>query len=187
MTQNSARNLLGKCVYGGSLDIPLCNHFSMMKGKSSFQISAGHVKFVQHWGQILVRNPDKTLRVFLLAIQSHLYSFALRFLFLQTHATSYNFYSTRKRRNEEDLIERHPLPFGLRNPYRNIKSENSQDYVQKPQRNCIFMNLASGVDCRVELYTNSLKSPSPTKENTCVFIVTIVKFQKVCLNIPSVS
>ncbi len=36
----------------------------------------------------------KVLRVFLLAIQSHLYSFSLRFLFLQTHATSYSFYSS---------------------------------------------------------------------------------------------
>jgi hypothetical protein len=38
-----------------------------------------------------------------------------------------------------------PLPYGLRNPYRNLKSENSQNYyVQKPQRNCMFMNSASG-------------------------------------------
>ncbi len=27
--------------------------------------------------------------------------------------------------------------------YRNLKSENSQDYAQKPQRNCMFMNSAS--------------------------------------------
>jgi hypothetical protein len=33
----------------------------------------------------------KVLRVFLLAYHSHLYSFASRFLFLQTHATSYGF------------------------------------------------------------------------------------------------
>ncbi len=45
-------------------------------------------------GRILGRNPDKkVLRVFLLAIKSYLYSFALRFLFLQTHATSYSFHS----------------------------------------------------------------------------------------------
>jgi len=31
----------------------------------------------------------KVLRVFLLAIHRHLYSFAFKFLFLQTHATSY--------------------------------------------------------------------------------------------------
>jgi hypothetical protein len=38
----------------------------------------------------------------------------------------------------------HPLTYGLRNPYRNLRSENSQDYAQKPQRNCMFMNSASG-------------------------------------------
>jgi hypothetical protein len=36
-----------------------------------------------------------------------------------------------------------PLPYGLRNPYRNLKFKNSQDYVQKPQRNCTLMNSAS--------------------------------------------
>jgi hypothetical protein len=35
--------------------------------------------------------PTNGLRVFLLAISSHLYSFAMRFLFLQTHGTSYSF------------------------------------------------------------------------------------------------
>ncbi len=38
----------------------------------------------------------------------------------------------------------YPLPYGSRNPYRNLKSENSQDYAQKLQRNCTFMNSASG-------------------------------------------
>ncbi len=46
------------------------------------------------WGRILAQNLHKVLRVFLLAIHSHLYSFALRFIFLQTHATSYIFYSS---------------------------------------------------------------------------------------------
>jgi hypothetical protein len=56
---------------------------------------------------------------FLLAIQSHLYSFALRFLFLQTHATSYSFFCallyilyTVKEKGEKP----YPLSFGLRNP-----------------------------------------------------------------------
>ncbi len=44
--------------------------------------------------EFLDENQKKVLRVFLLAIHSHLYSFALRFLFLQTHATSYSFYSS---------------------------------------------------------------------------------------------
>ncbi len=39
----------------------------------------------------------------------------------------------------------YPLPYGLRNPYRNLKSENSVDYAQKPQQNCTFMNSASGL------------------------------------------
>ncbi len=34
--------------------------------------------------------------------------------------------------------------YGLRNRYRNLKSENSQDYAQKPQRNCNFMNSVVG-------------------------------------------
>ncbi len=33
-----------------------------------------------------------------------------------------------------------PPPYGLRNPNRNLKSENPQDYAQKPQRNHTFMN-----------------------------------------------
>jgi hypothetical protein len=91
----------------------------------------------------------KVLRVFLLAIHSHLYSFALRFLFLQTYATSYSFYSLvivhckGERRKTKPDRKLHPLPYGLRNLYRHLKSGNSQDYVQKPQRNCMFMNSAS--------------------------------------------
>jgi hypothetical protein len=27
----------------------------------------------------------------------------------------------------------YPFPYGLRNPYRNLKSENSQDYAEKTQ------------------------------------------------------
>jgi hypothetical protein len=33
----------------------------------------------------------------------------------------------------------HPLSYGLRNPYRNLKSENSKDSAQKPQRDYTFM------------------------------------------------
>jgi hypothetical protein len=36
----------------------------------------------------------------------------------------------------------YPLPYGLRNPYRNLKFENSPGYAQKVQQNCIFMNSA---------------------------------------------
>ncbi len=40
----------------------------------------------------------------------------------------------------------YPLPYGLRNPYRNLKSENSQKYAQKPQRNSTFMNSTAVCD-----------------------------------------
>jgi hypothetical protein len=86
----------------------------------------------------------RVLRVFLLTVHSHLYSFALRILFLQSHTTSYSFHSsvTVYGKGERRKLDRKPyaLPYGLRNPYRNLKSENSQDYAQKPQRNCMFMN-----------------------------------------------
>jgi hypothetical protein len=80
--------------------------------------------------EILDEIKTKVIRVFILAIHSHLYSFALRFLFLQTHATSYNFYSSVT--VQEKGGKPYPLPYGLINPYRTIKSENSQDYAQKP-------------------------------------------------------
>jgi hypothetical protein len=45
----------------------------------------------------------------------------------------------------------YPIPDGLRNPDINFKYENSQDYAQKPQRNCTFMNSSSagGKRCSV--------------------------------------
>ncbi len=99
-------------------------------------------------GRILGRNPDKSLGVVLLAIHSYLYSFAFRFVFLQTHGTSYNFFSSvtvhcKGERRKPDR-KPYPFPYGLKNPYRNLKSENSQDYAQKHQRNVTFMNSASG-------------------------------------------
>jgi hypothetical protein len=70
----------------------------------------------------------KALRVFLLAIQSHFYSFALRFLFLQIHATSYSFYNvllyTVQEKGGKPDRKPHPIAiaYGLRNPYRNLTS-----------------------------------------------------------------
>jgi hypothetical protein len=72
----------------------------------------------------------KDLRAFLLAIHSYLYSFALRLIFLQTHATSYSFYSSVTVLKEKGgTLDKKPCPLSycLRNPYRNLKSENSQD------------------------------------------------------------
>jgi hypothetical protein len=80
----------------------------------------------------------KVFKSFLLAIQSHHYSFALRFIFVQTHATSYSFfsallYTVMEKGGKLDRKPPQPLPYGLRNPYRNLKSKNAQDYAQKPQ------------------------------------------------------
>jgi hypothetical protein len=118
------------------------NHCNLLCGcgwvKLSFLIP---LKAVKPEAKFLDEIRTKVLRVFLLVIHSHLYSFALRFLFLQIHATSYSFCKRERRKTDR---KPYPLPYGLRNPYRNLKSENSQDYAQKP---CtfMFMNSASGL------------------------------------------
>ncbi len=79
----------------------------------------------------------KVFRVLLLGIHSHLYSFALRFVFLHTHTTSYSsmvFFCTVytiKEKGEKPDRKPQPLPYGLRNPYRNLKSENLQETSKK--------------------------------------------------------
>jgi hypothetical protein len=88
----------------------------------------------------------KVFRVFLLAVHSHINSFALRFLHyffkpcnLLRISTVQLLYTAKEKRGKPL-----PLPYGLRNPSRNLNSENSQDYAQKPQRKlCSFMNSAS--------------------------------------------
>ncbi len=87
----------------------------------------------------------KVLRVFLLAIHSHLYFLdvigtkVLRVFLLdiQSHLY-YRFYSyTPPPPFETSLLYKHCIV------YRNLKSENSQDYARKPQRNCTFVSSAS--------------------------------------------
>ncbi len=59
-----------------------------------------------------------------------------------------------------NLIENHTPSLWFKNPYRNFKSEKSQDYARKPQWNDTFMNLASaqrmkeplpGIMCNIDL------------------------------------
>jgi hypothetical protein len=71
---------------------------------------------IQSIGRILRRNPDKSLKSFPPCYsQSPLQLFALRFLFLQTHATSYNFCSSvRRRKVGKPDRKAHLLPYGLR-------------------------------------------------------------------------
>jgi hypothetical protein len=90
----------------------------------------------------------KVLRVFLHASHIHLYSFALRFLFLQltqplTVSTVHLLYTVKEKGGKPDG-KPHSFLFGLRNPYRNLKSETSPDDAQKPQQNITFMNSGSG-------------------------------------------
>jgi hypothetical protein len=61
---------------------------------------------------------SKVLRVFLLAIHSHLCSFALRFIFLQNHTTSY---SLVKETGGKPDRKPYPLSDVLRNPCRNLQ------------------------------------------------------------------
>ncbi len=59
-----------------------------------FENQVSDLQVVSPEAEFLDEIQTKVFRVFLIAIHSHLYSFALIFLFLQTHATSYNFYSS---------------------------------------------------------------------------------------------
>ncbi len=78
------------------------------------------------WGQILGRNCDKVLRVFLLAIHSQL---NLRIL----HPSLLS-------KSGLKLVCKVNIECG------NLKSEYCQDYAQKPQRNCLFMNSSTVAD-----------------------------------------
>jgi hypothetical protein len=90
------------------------------------------LKYCMHcWGRILGSNWDKLLRVFLLAIHCHLYKRILSPPPLSKSGSK--------------------LVCIVNIVYDNLKSENSQDYAQKPQRNCTIMNSAC-VDTSIFLY-----------------------------------
>jgi hypothetical protein len=100
-------------------------------------------------GQILGRNPDKSLKSFLpflFIVTSTALPWDFSFFKLTQPlpvSTVQLLYTVKEKGGKTDR-KPYPLPLGLRNPYRNLTSENSQDYAQKPQRNCTFMNSASG-------------------------------------------
>ncbi len=79
---------------------------------------------LQCWGRILGRNRDKSLKNFLLAIHSHLYQ---RVLIPPMSKSGLK------------LVCNVNVVYN-----RKLNSENSQDYAQKPQRNCASMNSAFG-------------------------------------------
>jgi hypothetical protein len=102
-------------------------------------------------GRIFGRNPDKSLQSFLpcysqsppqLWLEISISSNSRNLLpFLQfSYCTVY---TLQEKGGKPDRTP-YPLPYALRNSYINLKSGNSHDYTQKPQRNCTFMNSASG-------------------------------------------
>ncbi len=121
---------------------------------ASFSLLSGSTIFHIPEAEFSDKIQTNVLRIFLLAIHSHLYSFVIRFIFLQTHATcylflqthpiSYSFYSSVTVHCEGERRKTwYPLRYryGVRNPFSSLKSGNSQDYAQKPQRKSTFMNL----------------------------------------------
>ncbi len=86
-------------------------------------------------GLILWRNPDRSYcySVSSTALPWDSYFFKL---------TQPLIVSVREKGGKPDR-KPYSLLYGLRNPYRNLKSKNSQDYAQKPQWNWTVMNSAS--------------------------------------------
>ena len=90
----------------------------------------------------------RVLRVFSLCyIHSYLYNFSICISsnsrnLLQFLQCSYLLYTVKEKGGKPDR-KPYALFYGLRNQYRNLKSENSHNYAQKPQRNCTFISLAS--------------------------------------------
>ncbi len=75
------------------------------------------------WTEFLDEIQTKVLRVFLFVIHSHLYSFALRFLFLQTHTTSYSYCKGERRKTIHPSLW---FKKSIQKPH--IWTENSQDF-----------------------------------------------------------
>jgi len=123
-------------------------------------------------GRIPGHNPDKNRKDFPPCYSQSPLQLCLRFIFFkltQPLTVSSIIIYTVNEKGENPDIKPYPLLFGLRNPYRNLSSENSQDYAQKPQRKCMFMNSTAdlslvllrnreggGLVCTVHCYLSKL-------------------------------
>ncbi len=94
----------------------------------SMSLQFRFVYCIVSWGRILGSNWDKVSRVFLPAIHSHIY---------------WRFFTSPSPPPDKGGLK---LGCNVNILYGNLKSENSQDYAQKPQRNCMFINSASVAD-----------------------------------------
>ncbi len=100
--------------------------------------------------QILGRNPHKSVTSFSPCYSQPPLQLCLEISISSNSRNLLQFlhfsYRTLLRRKEENLTENHtPLPNGLRNQYRNLKSEKSQDYAPETSAKLysMFMNSAS--------------------------------------------
>ncbi len=102
--------------------------------------------------RILGRNPDKSLQkseefsslLFTVTATALPWDFYFFKLTQPLTVSSVHLLYTVKEKGGNHNRKPYPLPCGLRNIYRNLKSENSQDYAKKPERTCL-MNSASVV------------------------------------------
>jgi hypothetical protein len=53
--------------------------------------------------------------------------------FTVSYSPSFQLLYTVKEKGEKPDIKPYTVPYGLRNPFRNLKSEDSPDYAGKPQ------------------------------------------------------
>ncbi len=103
-----------------------------------------------YWDPILGRDLGKSLKNFPPCFSQSSASTALPwdfYFFKLTQPLTVSWvqllFTVNEKGGEPDDRKPYPLLYGLANPYINLKSENSQDYAQKPQRKCSFMNSAS--------------------------------------------
>jgi hypothetical protein len=113
-------------------------------------------------GQILGRNLDKSIKSFPSCYSKLALQLCLE-IFISSNSSNLlqflEFHSVHcKGERRKIWLKIVPLPYGLRNPYRNLKSDNSQDYAQKPQRNRMFRNSASAWNNKTDLLINIWKS-----------------------------
>ncbi len=115
---------------------------------STFLLVSGFANTCKYRGLILVQNPDESLQSFPLCYSQSPsaalpWDFYIYKLTQPLKVSRAQLLYTVKEKRGKPYRKPYPLPYCLRNPYRNLKSENSQDHAQKPQRNCMFMNSAS--------------------------------------------
>jgi hypothetical protein len=111
----------------------------------SLSLSAGF----QPEAKFLDEIQTKVLRVILLAIHSHLYNSALRFLILQSHATSYLFLQwvmVHCKGERRKYIKPNPRPWFKKSIQKSQVWELSRLCPATWEKlNCTFMNSASGM------------------------------------------